>query len=144
MKKLILLPLAATLFFSCATTSQTEKTTVITQEQVKAELLGNAVPIYPGFKLISSKSFIYESGNIKVGRLVFVGDATIKDIVSYYKATLPDKGWEPVAITIYGNRAELTFTTPTQFLQIQAVKGFSQTTLIIQIGPKGELTNQEQ
>ena len=143
MRKLILIfPLL--LIGGCATTQQAEETTVITQEQVRAEILGDSVPVYPGFKIVSSKSFIYESGNIKVGRLVFTGKAKIKDIVSYYKNTLPEKGWEPVAITIYGNSAELTFTTPTQFLQITAKKGFSETTLIIQIGPRGELTNSEQ
>ncbi|WP_456342682.1 hypothetical protein [Thermovibrio sp.] len=143
MRKLILI-LPFLLISSCATTQQAEETTVITQEQVRAEILGDSVPVYPGFKIVSSKSFIYESGNIKVGRLVFTGKAKIKDIVSYYKNTLPEKGWEPVAITIYGNSAELTFTTPTQFLQITAKKGFSETTLIIQIGPRGELTNSEQ
>ncbi len=137
MKKLILI-LPLLLIGGCATTQHGGETTVITQEEVKAEILGDSVPVYPGFKLASSKSFIYESGNIKVGRLVFTGNAKIKDIVSYYKNTLPEKGWKPVAITIYGNSAELTFTTPTQFLQITAKKGFSETTLIIQIGPKGE------
>jgi len=151
MRKLLLIAPLILFSFSCATTQQ-EGATVITQEEVKAEILGDSVPIYPGFKLVPTKSFIYESGDIKVGRLVFVGKASVKDVVSYYKNTLPEKGWEPVAITIYGNSAELTFTTPEQFLQIEVKKGFSETTLIIQIGPRGasaqtfqegELTNQQ-
>jgi len=138
MKKMLLIAPLILLSFSCATTQQ-EGAAVITQEEVKAEILGDSVPIYPGFKLVPTKSFIYESGEIKVGRLVFVGKASVKDVVSYYKNTLPERGWEPVAITIYGNTAELTFTTPDQFLQIEVKKGFSETTLVIQIGPRGEL-----
>ena len=144
MRKIILILPILLLSGSCATTKQVEGTAVITQEQVQAELLGENVPIYPGFKLVSEKSFVYESGNIKVGRLVFKGRAKIKDIVSYYKSTLPEKGWEPVAITIYGNKAQFSFTTPEQFLQINVEKGFSSTTLIIQIGPRGELTNSQE
>ncbi len=129
---------------SCATVQTNSQKPLMTQEQIKEELLGDLVPVYPGFKLVPDKSFIYESGDIKVGRLYFVGDAKLKDLVSYYKETLPDKGWEPVATTIYGNTAELTYTTPQQFLQINLKKGFSQTSLIIQIGPRGELTNPSQ
>ncbi|ADU97601.1 hypothetical protein [Thermovibrio ammonificans] len=138
MKKL-LIPLAiAAAVTGCAVNQKPPKTTVLTQEQVKAELLGDTVPIYPGFQLVSDKSFIYESGNIKVGRLIFKGDAPVKDIVSYYKATLPEKGWEPVAITIYGDSAQLTYVTPDQFLQIQVKKQFGQTYLIISLGPRGQ------
>ncbi len=129
---------------SCATVQTTSQKPLMTQEQIKEELLGDLVPVYPGFRLIPDKSFIYESGDIKVGRLYFVGDAKLKDLVSYYRETLPDKGWEPVAITIYGNSAELTYTTAQQFLQITIKKGFSQTSLIIQVGPRGELTNSSQ
>jgi len=143
MKKGILLLLALT-FVSCAQTTQSNvKTAPVQEEQVKEEILGANVPVYPGFKLIPSKSFIYESGSVKVGRLIFTGRAPIKNIVSYYKAVLPEKGWEPLTITVNGNSAQLTFTSPDQVLQIEASKGFSETELIIQIGPKGELTNQQ-
>jgi hypothetical protein len=136
MRKLLLTLIFIHLLSSC-TATQPPETSVITQEQLKDEILGESVPIYPGFEIVPSKSFIYESGNIKVGRLVFRGKASVKDIVSYYKSTLPDKGWEPVAVTIYGKSAQLTFTTPNQLLQINVVKGFSGTTLIVQFGPKG-------
>jgi hypothetical protein len=143
MRKGMLL-LLALLLGSCAQSTQGNvKTAPVQEEQVKEEILGGNVPVYPGFKLIPSKSFIYESGSLKVGRLVFSGKAQIKNLVSYYKAVLPEKGWEPLSITINGNSAQLTFTSPDQVLQIEASKGFSETMLIIQIGPKGELTNQQ-
>jgi len=142
MKRGILI-LALLLVGACAPAQKEVQTSPVQAEQVKEELLGLNVPIYPDFKLIPDKSFIYESGNIKVGRLVFRGRASIKDIVSFYKDALPQKGWEPLSITIYGNSAEMTFTTPDQILQIKAKKGFSETELVIQVGPKGELTKED-
>ena len=144
MRKALLIP-AILVVSACAPATQQEvKTTPALQEQqVKTDLLEENIPVYPGFHLIPDKSFIYESGNIKVGRLVFRGRASVKDIVSYYKATLPDKGWEPLTITVYGKSAELTFTNPSEVLQIQVNRGFSETYLTIQVGPRGELTNQQ-
>ena len=124
---------------ACAPISQQNvKTSPIQEEQVKEELLDENVPVYPGFKLIPEKSFIYESGNIRVGRLVFRGRAPIKEVVSYYKETLPKNGWEPLTITVYGNSAELTFTTPDKVLQIRVLKGFSETEIVLSLGPRGE------
>lgn len=129
---------------SCATLNTSGQTEVKVQTIKPEMLLGDSVPVYPGFRFVPQKSFIYESGDIKVGRLVFTGDAKVKDIVSYYKDVLPQQGWEPVAITIYGNQASLTYVTPDKTLQIQVSKGFSETVLVIQIGPRGELTTKSE
>ena len=144
MKKVFFIPVIL-IASACAPVShqKVETAPVPQEQQVKADLLEENIPVYPGFHLIPEKSFIYESGNIKVGRLVFRGSAPVKNVVSYYKATLPDKGWEPLTITIYGKSAELTFTNPEQVLQIQVNRGFSETYLTIQVGPKGELTNRQ-
>ena len=144
MKKALIIPVIL-IASACAPVSQqkVETTPALQEQQVKADLLEENIPVYPGFHLIPEKSFIYESGNIKVGRLVFKGNAPVKNVVSYYKATLPDKGWEPLTITVYGKNAELTFTNPDQVLQIQVNRGFSETYLTIQVGPRGELTNQQ-
>jgi len=139
-KTMMILPLLVLFTASCATLNTSSQTEVKVQTIKPEMLLGDSVPIYPGFHFVPQKSFIYESGNIKVGRLVFRGDAKVKDIVSYYKDVLPQQGWEPVAITIYGNQASLTYVTPDKTLQIQVTKDFSGTILVIQIGPRGELT----
>ena len=148
MKKWVPLPLIILALSACATTAMQEKDSQEVQVQtqtVKPEpILGEEVPVYPGFKFVPTKSFTYESGNIKVGRLLFNGRASIKEIVSYYKEVLPQQGWEPVAISVYGNQATLTYVMPDKTLQIQATKGFTETTIIIQIGPRGELTTQKE
>ena len=143
MKRWFLIP-AILIFSACAPATQQKVETAPVQEQkVKADLLEENIPVYPGFRLVPEKSFIYESGNIKVGRLVFKGGAPVKDVVSYYKATLPENGWEPLTITVYGKSADMTFTTPESVLQIQVKRGFSETYLVIQVGPRGELTKTE-
>ncbi|MEO2083335.1 MAG: hypothetical protein ABGX12_04875 [Desulfurobacteriaceae bacterium] len=135
-----LIPFTALMLLSgCVTMQTSEKQPALSQQVVKLQLLGDAVPVYPGFKVVPSKSFIYESGNIKVGRVEFVGSASVKDIVSYYKNTLPERGWEPVAVRVYGNSAQLTYVTPEQFLQISVNKGFSETRIVIELGPRGEV-----
>jgi methionine salvage enolase-phosphatase E1 len=140
--KLLMVIALLVLPVGCMTTQQEEEEVVdmgvmLTEEQLKEEFLDDKVPLYPGFKLVPSKSFIYESGSIKVNRLVLVGKADIKDIVSYYKTTLMERGWEPISVIIHGNSAELIFTSPDEVLQIKAEKGFSSTTLVIQLGPRG-------
>ncbi|SMP12782.1 hypothetical protein SAMN06265339_1073 [Desulfurobacterium pacificum] len=146
MRKILLtLPFIALVAVSSCATLNTSGQTEVKVQTIKPEmLLGDSVPVYPGFRFVPQKSFIYESGDIKVGRLVFTGDAKVKDIVSYYKDVLPQQGWEPVAITIYGNQASLTYVTPDKTLQIQVSKGFSETVLVIQIGPRGELTTKSE
>jgi len=147
MKKLAFLPAFLLALSACATTPVTQEKDVqeVQPQTVKPELiLGEELPIYPGFKFVPTKSFTYESGNIKVGRLLFSGKASIKEIVSYYKDVLPQQGWEPVAISVYGNQATLTYVMPDRTLQIQANKGFAETVIIIQIGPRGELTTKEE
>ncbi len=143
MKRWLLIPAIVMLSACAPATQQKVETAPIQEQKVKADLLEENIPIYPGFRLVPEKSFIYESGNIKVGRLMFKGGATVKDVVSYYKATLPENGWEPLTITVYGKSADMTFTKPEEVLQIQVKRGFSETYLIIQVGPKGELTGSE-
>ena len=143
MRRLLVIPLLI-LFPACATmTQEGVKTAPVQEQKIKSDLLEENIPIYPGFHLIPEKSFIYESGNVKVGRLVFSGDASVKDVVSFYKSTLPENGWEPLTMTVYGKSAEMTFTNPQNVLQIQVKRGFGETYLTVQVGPRGELTKPE-
>lgn len=140
MRKYVVLSIALLMITGCAVNSTSSNQYVTNAvKQTKTEKFDD-IPIYPGFNIIREKSIIYESGNIKVGRLVFRGDASINDVVDYYKTNLPENGWEPISITIYENDANLTYVTSDRVLQIRANRGFSGTTLIIQVGPRGELT----
>ena len=139
MRRLALIVTVLTAFCGCATTSGSGEQKPEIQVARPEVFLGEEVPVYPGFKLIPEKSFSYESGNLKVGRFVFKGKALVKDIVAYYRDNLPEHGWEPVAITVYGKQASLTYITPEKSLQIHVAKKFSEVYLVIQIGPRGEV-----
>ncbi len=142
MKKYFVFPLAFLLLAGCAVNSASQKGSVTTEvQQIKTKMFDD-IPVYPGFKLIPEKSFVYESGNVKVGRLIFKGRSSINDLVNYYKNTLPEQGWEPISISIYGKDANLTYVTSDRVLQVRMTQGFSETTLIIQVGPRGELTSE--
>ncbi len=142
MKKYLVFPLAFLLLAGCAVNSASQKRSVTTEvQQIKTKMFDD-IPVYPGFKLIPEKSFVYESGNVKVGRLIFKGKSSINDLVNYYKNTLPEQGWEPISISIYGKDANLTYVTSDRVLQVRMTQGFSETTLIIQVGPRGELTSE--
>jgi hypothetical protein len=123
-------------------TTLTKKNTTsdVEVKEIKPKTFDN-VPIYPDFEFVPEKSFIYESGEIKIGKLVFKGNASIDEVVNYYKATLPEEGWKPISISIFGKEANMTYTTSNRVLQVYVVKGFSETLLVIQVGPRGELTS---
>ena len=142
MKRYFVFPFVFLLLAGCAVNSASQKGSVTTEvQQIKTKMFDD-IPVYPGFKLIPEKSFVYESGNVKVGRLIFRGKSSINDMVNYYKNTLPEQGWEPISISIYGKDANLTYVTSDRVLQVRMTLGFSETTLIIQVGPRGELTSE--
>jgi len=142
MKRYFVFPFVFLLLAGCAVNSASQRGSVTTEvQQIKTKMFDD-IPVYPGFKLIPEKSFVYESGNVKVGRLIFRGKSSINDMVNYYKNTLPEQGWEPISISIYGKDANLTYVTSDRVLQLRMTQGFSETTLIIQVGPRGELTSE--
>ena len=64
------------------------------------EVINNAlpfidVPVPSGFIRSQLKSFVYETGNenMKVGRLFFDGDKSLKDVVEFYKNEMINKEW---------------------------------------------------
>ncbi len=124
------------LLSSCAATQTTESPGVTPQKQEINRSVFENIPIYPGFKLIYDKSFTYQSGDIKVGKLVFSGKAKLMDVVNFYKKSLPELGWELVSAYTYEKSAFLDFLSETQSLQISAKKEFSGLKLTIQVGPR--------
>ncbi len=137
MKKLgILVLLLAFSGVSCAVNQGGNAEVVV--KTAKNNILGYSVPLFPGFKFVPERSFVYESGDVKMGRFVFVGQAKVEDVVLYYKEVLPQQGWEPVAVSVFGKEAILTYVTPEQTLNINLSRKGSTTTMIVQLGPKGE------
>ena len=64
------------------------------------EIINNAlpfidVPVPSGFNRNQLKSFVYETSNdnMKVGRLFFAGNKSLKDVVEFYQNEMVNKEW---------------------------------------------------
>jgi hypothetical protein len=64
------------------------------------EIISNAlpfidVPVPSGFNRNQLKSFVYETSNdsMKVGRLFFEGNKSLKDVVEFYQNEMVNKEW---------------------------------------------------
>ena len=55
------------------------------------------IPIPKGFDRDQSKSFVYETSNIKVGRLFFSGGSNPKLTVEFYRNEMINHGWALVS-----------------------------------------------
>ena len=106
------------------------------------EIISNAlpfidIPVPSGFNRDQFKSFVYETGNdrMKVGRLFFGGNKSLKDVVEFYQNEMVNKEWTLVNSmaskdTILNYRkAGWTCTV------IVRPRRFSSSTIEIQIGP---------
>ena len=106
------------------------------------EIISNAlpfidVPVPSGFNRNQLKSFVYETSNdnMKVGRLFFDGNKSLKDVVEFYQNEMVNKEWTLTnsmasADTILNYRkAGWTCTV------IVRPSPFSRSTIEIQIGP---------
>ena len=86
-------------FFSgCAGLNQLERETPPQPETINNALPFTDVPVPNGFKRNQLKSFVYETGNnIKVGRLFFSGNMSLKPTVEFYQNEMVNKGWALVS-----------------------------------------------
>ena len=64
----------------------------------------NDVPYPAGFKILTEKSFILESGNVRAGVLKYTGKGNVEDIVRFYKTKMPTYNWALLNILEYGER----------------------------------------
>ena len=95
------------------------------------------VPVPNGFNRDQLKSFVYETGNneMKVGRLFFSGNTSLKPTVEFYQNEMINKGWSLVnsmasTETILNYRKEGWICTV-----IIRPRSFSRSIVEIQIGP---------
>ena len=106
------------------------------------EIINNAlpfvdVPVPSGFSRDQIKSFVYETGSdeMKVGRLFFKGDASLRKTVEFYQNEMINKEWTLVnsmasTETILNYRKEGWVCTV-----IIKPRSFNRSSIEIQIGP---------
>ena len=108
----------------------------------KREVISNAlpfidVPVPSGFIRNQLKSFVYETGNeqMKVGRLFFEGNKSLKDIVNFYQNEMVNKEWT-IINSMAGKDTILNYRkTGWTCTVIVRPRSFSRSNIEIQIGP---------
>jgi len=96
------------------------------------------VPVPAKFQMDRSKSFIYEAGQVKAGFLIYEGNASLEEIISFYKTEMPAFQWKLMS-TFESTDVALYFEKPGWSCRIQAQSAkFQKTKLVISLGPKSK------
>ena len=124
-------------FNGCAVVGQLERETPPQPETINNALPFTDVPVPSGFSRDHLKSFVYETGNneVKVGRLFFSGNESLKLTVEFYQNEMINKGWTLInslasTDTILNYRKEGWTCTV-----IIRPRSFNRSIVEIQIGP---------
>ncbi len=96
----------------------------------------NGIPIYPGFSYQESKSFVYESNEVKAGVLVFTGKATMSQLVEFYKSKMPSYGWKLVSFFQHNQDSFLNYDAPDRTCQLTLHVGDFSSQITIRTGTK--------
>ena len=97
------------------------------------------VPIPKGFDKDKSKSFVYETNNIKVGRLFFSGGSNPKLTVEFYRNEMINHGWALVSFFEANKDSILNYEKKGWTCTvIVRPASFSRSDVEIQIGPIGK------
>lgn len=60
------------------------------------------IPVPKGFKLVSSKSFIFQTEDTRVALLKYIGRAKLHNIVEFYKEQMSFYNWSLLNVVEYG------------------------------------------
>ena len=62
------------------------------------------VPVPAGFRIVSEKSFILESGGVRAGVIRYTGKADVESVIQFYKTQMPVYNWALLNVLEYGER----------------------------------------
>ena len=121
----------------CAVIDKMGKETPPQREVISNALPFIDVPVPSGFIRDQVKSFVYETGNerMKVGRLFFKGNKSLKDVVKFYQNEMINKEWT-IINSMAGKDTILNYRkTGWTCTVIVRPRSFSRSNIEIQIGP---------
>jgi hypothetical protein len=93
------------------------------------------IPVPKGFKFLAADSYAFQSGNLRVGVLVYSGRATAEQLVAFYQGQMPIYNWNLLNVIEYGKRL-LNFDRDNESCVINIEPKLLNTKVIISIGPK--------
>ena len=121
----------------CAIIDKMERETPPQREVINNALPFIDVPVPSGFIRSQLKSFVYETGNenMKVGRLFFDGDKSLKDVVEFYQNEMINKEWTLINSMASKDTILNYRKTGWTCTVIVRPRSFSRSNIEIQIGP---------
>ncbi len=79
------------------------------------------VPLPTKAKEDKERSYVYESPNLQVGRMVYTLRADVNDIAQFYIDACPAADWKLVNIKQAGGGAEILFRKPGKKLEVSVI-----------------------
>ncbi len=92
------------------------------------------LPVPKGFKFIPNSSFIYESSEIRVGKMKYQGAAWPDSIVRFYKEYMTSNNWRILNI-IEGEETLLSFNNDQEICIIKFECSYGRGSLVISVSP---------
>tara|TARA_Y100000588_G_scaffold393147_1_gene507783 strand:- start:982 stop:1455 length:474 start_codon:yes stop_codon:yes gene_type:complete len=114
--------------------NDSEKKTKFQEKLNKKNYRLKDVPIPRKFKLITKKSFMFESTGTRAGNLVYVGEANYVNVINFYKDNMHSYGWSMVR-TFEQKSTLMTFQKKGWIAHIHVQPDDSFVQIDISIGP---------
>jgi len=96
------------------------------------------IPVPKGFKFLPADSYAFQSGNIRVGVLVYSGRATPEQLVAFYQDQMPIYNWNFLNVIEYGKRL-INFDRENESCVVSIEPKLLNTRVIISLGPKQQI-----
>ena len=96
------------------------------------------VPTPTGFRLLSEKSFVLESGGVRAGVLRYVGKANLESITAFYKNQMQMYNWALLNVLEYGDRM-LNFERENESCVVTVEPKGSKIEIAVSLAPKSPI-----
>ena len=83
-------------FFSLSGIKDSEKRAEFDEKLNKKNYRLKDIPVPRNFKLITKKSFLFESTGTRAGNLVYVGEENYVRVINFYKDNMHSYGWSMI------------------------------------------------
>lgn len=83
-------------FFSLSGIKDSEKRAEFDKKLNKKDYRLKDIPVPRNFKLITKKSFLFESTGTRAGNLVYVGEENYVRVINFYKDNMHSYGWSMI------------------------------------------------
>lgn len=140
MKFIALLSVCTLLFLQGCATGTVSSETRAKQIQPLSPQPANAlrfqdIPAPSGFKLVPKESFIFENNSVRFAFLKYTGHVGANRLVEFYRARMPEYGWQAINIIEHEARL-LNFEKTDQTCVVTIDSSATSSSITIAVAPK--------